>query len=415
MRESKTLEFKEEISNSFLKTVSAYANYGTGQVVFGVADDGRVVGIKDLNETCLAIENKINDSIAPAPNYILEPNAKNSTIVLTVEEGPHKPYYCKGKAYKRSDSSTVEVDQLELGRLVLLGRNMTFDEMKARTDGLTFATLGKRLESAMGVDAVNDDVLKSLELESPKGEFNIAAELLADANSFPGIDIARFGQTISIFRERATFEKESVLLQYDHVLDIYRRNYQYEEVAGALRTTRELIPEAAFREAIANALVHRQWDTSSHVRVSMFDDKIEVVSPGGLPVGLSEREYLEGQVSVLRNPILGNVFFRLGIIERFGTGVLRIKDCYRGSAVQPSFEIFENSIKVTLPLWQDVTALQEDEAIVYRIIEGRMLPVSEISTMSGFGKSKTHGILKSLVEKGYAEIMGSGRGTKYKA
>ena len=384
-------------------------------VIFGVADDGRVVGIEKLNETCLAIENKINDSIAPAPNYTLEPNAKNSTVVLTVEEGPHKPYYCKGKAYKRSDSSTVEVDQLELGRLVLLGRNMTFDEMKSRTDELTFTTLGKQLGSAMGVDTVNDDVLKSLELESPKGEFNIAAELLADANSFPGIDVARFGQTISIFRERATFEKESVLLQYDHTLDIYRRNYQYEEVNGAVRSTRDLIPEAAFREAIANALVHRQWDVPSHVRVSMFDDRVEVVLPGGLPLGLSEREYLGGQVSILRNPILGNVFFRLGIIERFGTGVLRIKDCYRESVTQPSFEIFENSIKVTLPLQQDIVALPEDEAIVYRIIEGRTLPISEISAMSGFGKSKTHGILKGLVKKGYAEIVGSGRGTKYKA
>ena len=196
---------------------------------------------------------------------------------------------------------------------------------------------------------------------------------------------------------------------------MYRRYYQYELVDGALRTVRELIPEEAFREAIANALVHRQWDIAAHIRVSMFDNKIEVVSPGGLPQGLSEREYLEGQTSILRNPILGNVFFRLGIIERFGTGVLRIRESYRGSAAQPVFTISENTITIALPVLKSSLDLPDNEADVYRIVEGRMLPIGEIAKLAGFGKSKTHSILKSLVEKGFVEIVGTGRGTKYRA
>ena len=415
MRETKMLELKEIVNNSFLKTVSAYANYGTGQVIFGIADDGNLVGVDNLEDTCLAIENKINDSIQPSPDFTLSPNSKNRTVTLTVQEGLHKPYLYKAKAYKRNDTSTIEVDRVELTRLILEGENLTFDATDAHSKSLTFHTLSTHIEKEIGICDVNDDVLKTLELEDSSGKFNVAAELLADKNTFPGIDIARFGNNINIFKERLTFEKESVLLEYERTLEVYKRNYQYEEVIGTERVARDLIPEAAFRETIANALVHRQWDINAHVRVSMFEDKIEVVSPGGLVKGISESEYLTGQISMLRNPILGNVFFRLGIIERFGTGVLRIKECYGKSATQPQFFVNENSIKVVLPLFRSLVNLPEDEATVYRIIKGKEMAIGEISASANFGKSKTLSILKKLASKGYAEVVGKGRGTKYRA
>ena len=90
----------------------------------------------------------------------------------------------------------------------------------------------------------------------------------------------------------------------------------------------EKIPEAAFREAIANALIHRAWDVASQIRVSMFDDRIEIVSPGGLPSGITEEEYLSGKLSILRNRNLANVFYRLGFVEILGTGIIRIKQLY---------------------------------------------------------------------------------------
>lgn len=412
--ESKTLEFKEKISSTFLKTVSAYANYESGCIIFGVSDDGLCVGIENLEQACLSIENKINDSVSPVPDFTLEVNTNNKTIELSVDKGIHTPYFYKSKAYRRSSTSTVEVDRVELSRLVLSGQNMTFDETPANSCNLSFSALSARLENALGVSAINDDILKTLELKDAQGNFNVAAELLSDTNTFSGIDIARFGSSISIFKERATYELESVLLQYDHAIEFYKRYYVYEEISGATRKHRESIPQAAFRECIANALVHRHWDVPACVRVSMFEDKIEVVSPGGLPCGISEREYLSGQVSMLRNPILGNVFFRLGIIERFGTGVLRIKDSYQGSATQPAFEITENAIKVVLPVWQDELDLPEDAACVYRIVKGKTLAISEIAALAKFGKSKTRDILKQLAAGGYVEVLGRGRATKYR-
>ena len=101
MKETRTLEFKETVTNTFLKTVSAYANYGTGEIRFGIADDGTVKGISEPKKACLDIENRINDSIDPNPEYTLHINENTSVITLTVYEGIHKPYLYKAKAYRR--------------------------------------------------------------------------------------------------------------------------------------------------------------------------------------------------------------------------------------------------------------------------------------------------------------------------
>ena len=156
---------------------------------------------------------------------------------------------------------------------------------------------------------------------------------MADVNTFPGIDIVRFGKNINIILNREIIEKESVLTQYEKTLEIYRKYFTYEEIKGSHRELIETIPEKAFREAVINALLHRTWDVKSQIRIAMFDDRIEIMSPGSLPKGLSEKEYLDGQVSILRNPILGNVLFRLHLIERFGTSVKRINEEYLKSRV----------------------------------------------------------------------------------
>lgn len=107
--------------------------------------------------------------------------------------------------------------------------------------------------------------------------YNNAAGLLADKNHFSGIDIVKFGENISIIQKRVTFEHISVLEIYEKALAVFRDYYQYEVIQGADRKMVEKIPEAAFREAIANALIHRVWDINSHIRVSMFDDRIEIL------------------------------------------------------------------------------------------------------------------------------------------
>lgn len=415
MRETRILEFKETLTNTFLKTVSAFSNYDGGSILFGVDDNGNVKGLPDVKQACLDIENRINDSISPQPDYTLEIQNNDQTIKLTVKSGLQKPYLYKAKAYKRTDTATIEVDTLEFSRLVLDGRNIRFEELPCKDQELSFKILYRNLKKSIQIETFNQDTLRILNLYDNVNGFNNAAGLLADENHFPGIDIVKFGESISIIQKRLTFENISVLDAYEKALTVFRDYYQYEVIQGADRKRVEKIPEAAFREAIANALIHRVWDVPSHIRVSLFDDKIEVVSPGGLPSGITKEEYLSGKLSVLRNRNLANVFYRLGFVEIFGTGITRINQLYAESLIKPEFEVSENAIKIVLPLFAKNANLIEDEKVIYKLLSKTMLkPISEIAPYIPFGKSKTTKLLKDMEQKGVIAIEGKGRGTKYR-
>lgn len=414
MRETRTLEFKETITNTFLKTVSAFSNYDGGTIYFGIDDDGNIKGLKDVKQACLDIENKINNSISPQPNYTLEIQNNDQTIKLTVKSGIQKPYLYKSKAFKRNDTATIEADTLELSRLILEGKNISFEELPCRQQELSFEILHRKLKEHIQIEAFNQDTLRTLNLYDNNNGYNNAAAILADTNHFPGIDIVKFGENISIIQKRATFENRSILEVYEKSIDVFRDYYQYEVIQGADREKVEKIPEAAFREAIANALIHRAWDIASQIRVLMFDDRIEVISPGGLPSGITEEEYLSGKLSVLRNRNLANVFYRLGFVEIFGTGITRIKHLYEEGLIKPDFEVSENTIKIVLPVFEKNLNLTENEQTVYKFLSKTMLkPISEIAPYVPFGRSKTTQLLKGMEQKGIVVVEGKGRGTKY--
>lgn len=413
-RESVTLEYKERVSPSFLKTVSAFANFGMGRVVFGVDDDRRVVGLGDPVGDALRVENAINDGIDPRPDFSLQVDEGARIVTLIVQEGAHKPYLCKGRAYRRSDASTVEVDKLEYGRLVLEGSNLYFDQLEAVREDLSFDLLGQKLAAAIGVADLDSDVLRTLGLQDRQGRYTKAAEILADANSMAGTDMVRFGETMSEMLDRETVAGVSALRQYDAALEMFERYYVLERIEGGLRRRHELVPYEAFREAMANALTHRTWDVAAHITVSMFPDRIEIVSPGSLPSGLTEEDYLAGHVSMLRNPTLAGVFFRLDIVEKFGTGIMRIRDAYEGAPIGPSFSVRTGSVAVTLPVVKGVDLSGAEEAVWSAMAKGRRLTRSEIAEGAGFGKDKTIRVLNSLVARGLVERLGVGPGTRYR-
>ncbi len=414
MRETRTLEFKETITNTFLKTVSAFSNYDGGSILFGIDDNGNVKGLPDIKQACLDIENKINDSISPQPNYTLEVQNNNQTIKLTVKSGIQKPYLYKSKAYKRNDTATIEVDTLEFSRLILEGKNIRFEELPCKDQELSFEILYSKLKESVQIETFNRDTLKTLNLYDNVNGYNNAGGLLADRNHFPGIDMVKFGESISIIQKRVTFENISILEVYEKAIAVFRDYYEYEVIQEADRKKVEKIPEAAFREAIANSLIHRVWDVESQIRVLMFDDRIEVVSPGGLPSGITVNEYLAGKLSALRNRNLANVFYRLGFVEIFGTGIIRIKQLYEESLAKPEFEVSENAIKVVLPIFENNFNLSEDEKAIYKVLSKTMLKsISEIAPYVPFGKSKTTQLLKSMGQKGVVVVEGKGRSTKY--
>ena len=414
MKENRFTEFKEDLSSGFLKTVSAFANFGTGKILFGIKDDGSIKGIQNPYKMCLDIENKINDSIHPKPDFSFSINRSTGVITLEVKDGAFKPYLYKGKAYRRSDTATVEVDQIELKRLILMGDNMSFEELPSPAQDLTFESFFRIIQQKLKLESLSTDVLKTLGFYTKKGEFNHAAALFADKNNFSGIDMVRFGTSISEILDRDILTNKSILEEYNQAIFFFEKYYQYEKIEGMERNLIERIPIEAFRETLANAIVHRVWDIPAHIRIAMYPDRIEIYSPGGLPSGISKEEYLKGYISRLRNPIIANVFFRLHLIEMFGTGIKRIMDCYEEYDVKPIFDISENNICVTLPVVDRKKEVNSDEMIILEILsKGIRLSSSELVLKSGFGKNKVVRLIGSLLEKNYVQKEGSGRGIKY--
>ena len=311
-------------------------------------------------------------------------------------------------------ASMMMVQSVELKNLVLEGSNLSFEEIDSGENELIFEELTSKLKEKLELSVVSEDVLRTLGFFTKNRKYNNAAALLSDKNSFYGIDIARFGSSINEIMDREIISGVSILKQYDTAIHMIKRYYQYEEISGIERKTVQLVPENAYREAIANALIHRDWSINAHIRIAMFPDRIEIKSPGSLPKGLTVQEYENGEISCLRNPILGNVFFRLKYIEMFGTGVTRIKYAYNEARIKPKFAITDNVISVILPVLSDKYNVTNDEEKVIKALEsGMQLSSTEIAKITGFTKSKTLRLVEVLKEKDYVRVLGKGRGTKY--
>jgi len=420
-RENKSLELKRELTDSFLKSVSAFANFGTGKVIFGVSDDGTVIGIPDIEKLKLQIENKINDAISPIPEFQLtEIKHDNHPIVeLKVFKGMHAPYLYGGRAYKRSDTASVALDSSELRRLSIEGSGLSFDQLPSQETEPSFLTLERGLMETVGLQNLNADSLRTLGLM--KGERLLkSAELLADTNhnAQSSTVIIRFGKTTSEFLGRVYLSYQSILSQYYGALEMFDKWYTpYEVVDGAKRVTRIQLPKEAYREAVANALIHRRYDLNGAVQIAMYQDRIDITSLGGLPDGISESAYLYSQISIPRNVIIAEVFHRLAIIEKFGTGIERIRLEFEAYADKPEFEVSTDLIRVVLPVINYERLPEElstEERILLFIGQNPMVARSELEAVSDLHRTRLTEMLNVLVKAGKIERLGAGRGVRYK-
>ena len=411
--ESDQIEYKREMTNSFLKTVSAFANFGDGTIEFGINDDRTIQGLKNPLKFADDLTNKINDNIKPIPDYEISIDENSQTVLLSVHKGFQTPYLYNHKAYQRRNTSTVEVGNLTLQDLILQGRNMTFDELPAYQQQLTFRELEREVIEKLGVERLGSDTLISLGLADKNG-YNRAAELLADQNQYSGIDVAVFGENINTIRKRQTIDHVSVLMQYNQALEIFKNNYQKEVIQGFERRQEEEIPETAFREALANALIHRNWAVPGHIQIHMFKDHLEIHSPGGLPEGASKESYLSDSISIPRNPRLTYIFFRLNLIERLGTGIRRIKESYREFSVSPSFGIYDSSITVNLPIITASKArTEEQQNLLNRMNPNILYSRRDLEVLTGLSRAKVTRLVNEMQKADLIQVKGAGRSTKY--
>ena len=411
-KENQFLEYKQEVNRTYLKTVSAFANFNDGKIIFGITDDLKVIGVENPNVKKLDIENQINDSIKPKPEFTLKINEDN-TITLNVKKGLQTPYRYNGKSYGRNDSSTIELDSFLENRLVLKGMNLNFEELPSKDQNLTFTFLEEKLNEKLNISSLNNDILKTLNLCDSKSTFNNAASLIADKNNFPGIDIVVFGDSIDIFKKRFTLSGESILKQYFDSLEIFKNEYFVEKIEGGFRQKYEIIPFNAYREAVANSIIHRDWDIKANTKIEMHPDKIRISSPGGLMSEISKENFLNGSYSVLKNPIIANIFHRLEIVEIFATGIRRINDSYKEFIKKPTFEVTSNSITIILPN-KEKLILNQNESKLFSIMDTNYeYTRNDLEKISNLSKDLTIRTLNSLINKNLVKKVGSGRNIIY--
>ncbi|HAS74756.1 MAG TPA: hypothetical protein DCS67_11490, partial [Clostridiales bacterium UBA8960] len=329
--EKKNVEYKLEYSKTILKTVSAYANFHDGIIVLGIRDDGTIIGVNKIEETKLNIENAINDAIIPKPYYEFEvhPVEELDLLVVKVYKGDHTPYTYQNRAYMRRDTATVQVDATMNQNLILEGRNLSFEDLISAEQNLTFDYFNSLMKKQLKITTLSDDLLKTLGLiEGSK--YNNAAVLLSDENPLKSsvVQLVAFSdQSVNRIKDKITLDSCSLLQQFDECISFYKKHINVGEIIeSAYRKTVEDVPLIAYREAVANMLVHRDYSVAVDARIEMFSDRIEIISPGGLPIGLLSEEFIEGRISKARNRKIADVFLRLKIIEKLATGIRRIKE-----------------------------------------------------------------------------------------
>lgn len=416
MKETKYLKFFESFNEDFLMSVSAFSNYEGGTIKFGIAKSGEIVGINNIDEIIPLIESLIENNIVPKPSYKFRSDYKRKVLSLIIEEGSYKPYLYNNDAYKRNDFKTYKVNEVELNRLKLEGLSINFDAQEIIDKNLTFEVFKDKLDLFLNIN-LSDDLLKVLGLITINDKYTNAASIISDNNNFPGVEITKYGRSQNEINEFEVITNKSIFILFDEAYKFYQRYYQYQLIdSKTSRKIFELVPEEAFKEAFANALIHRSWDENSSIKVEMFEDKITIYSPGGLLKGVSKEDYLNGKTSKLRNPILAYVFYRLRYIDLFGNGISKIKELYKDMHVKPYFEVNEDSIIVTLPAVDKKVPLTKDEGkILDYLNKGNIASSSELASITGYSKNKVVRIVNSLLIKNYIESIGNGRGIKYKS
>lgn len=417
--ESKEVELKKDFTINIFKTVSAYANYDGGAIYIGVTDDGSVVGTPNSIDLKLKIENTINDVIKPRPNYGLKVIRIGNKDVLevTVLGGTNTPYFYNQIAYMRNDTSTIPVNNYELTQLIMKGQNLTFDRLNSGSTDLTFNYFENKIIDTLNVDKLEQQTLVTLGLIH-NDQYNNAGALFADnadiLHSY--VDIAKFGFDMDVFEDRIILKNNSILQYYDYAINMFTKYYPIvEKVSVPRRVQLEQIPEFAFKEALANAIVHRDYLIKGGIQIAMYNNRVEIRSPGGLPKGVTKELYLDGLTSITRNPVVSYIFYRLGIIEQFGTGVRRIIKSYDNYMLKPHFEINEQQIKVILPVINfDYSVLRANEAILLYLAAQPESTRQKMEENLGIEKATLLRRIDELINDNRIVRVGYGNQVKYK-
>lgn len=437
LHEGMNIEFKQEYVPDIRKEVMAFANAEGGTVYVGVRDDGVPIGVNDADSVMLQIVHSLKDSISPDIMPFVRVDTTESEgkqiIEIHVATGTNKPYYLKEKGlkpsgvYTRIGSSAQPVSDEGIREMIRQNGGTVYEAGRSINQELSFVTFNREM-SRRGLEA-GDAQMHTLKLIGEDGLFTNLALLLSDQCETVTKLAVFQGTDKAVFRDRQEFEG-SLLKQLEdvyHYLNLL--NKTKATFTGLDRIDTRDYPEDAMREALLNSIVHRDYSQSAANLINVYDDRIEFVSIGGLIPSLELKSIFLG-VSQTRNPNLAAVFYRMRLIESYGTGIGKIKRAYANMLIQPEFETAKGVFRVTLPNTNEDKQMfsygfkdeERPKTVLFRDEKQQILDYAqsngkvsrrEAEQLIGAGTTKTCRLIKELCEAGKLQAIGSGRMSIY--
>lgn len=423
MTESETVEFRASFEDDLNRDVVAFANTLGGKIYVGIDDDGSIRGVEDIKNLELRCADHVANTVMPDITMFVryEETAMDGKAVLkiTVNKGSMTPYYLAGKGmrpegvYVRRGTASVPATDTAIVRMIRETSGKTYEETRSLNQNLTFIEAEHEFSDA-GI-AFGPEQKRTLGITGRDGCYTNLGLLLSE-QCVHTIKFAVYeGARKQIFRYRHEFSG-SLFRQYRDLTDIidgYNR-LSSPEIRGLRRIDERDYPEEAIREAVLNAVIHRDYGLGGYTLVSMFSDRMEIVSLGGLVRGVEMRDIMMG-VSFPRNARLAEIFYRLHLIEAYGTGIGKIKDSYRGCARQPAFECSPNAFKVLLPKNDPADrAGGREDAVIETIRTKGEITRTDVEDRLNISQAAAIRLLGRMVDKGRIARTGSARGTKYR-
>jgi ATP-dependent DNA helicase RecG len=427
-RENINTEFKKEFVKDIVKTIVAFANTNGGKIYIGVDDSGEAVGLENGDQELLKLTNaardSINPDITPFTSSFFEMIDGKTIIVYEVQKGTACPYYIKGKGlrpegvYVRQGASSVPVSQSAILKMIKETDGDCYEDLRSLNQNLKFEVLKKEFKSTEIL--LEEPQMKTLKIIADDELYTNLGLLLSDQCQHT-IKAAVFeGTSKNLFKDRYEFTGSVLRQMWEAYAFLDRYNRTQSTFKGIQRIDFREYPEIALREALLNSIVHKDYSFSSSTLISVFDDRIEILTVGGLVKGITKEDILMG-TSILRNKNLANIFYRLRLIEAYGTGIPKIRESYENYDVQPKIEITDNAVKITLPA---IHIQQKENNLMkkFNVSETRILEMlnekesirrSDIEHELSISQPMAIKLLKVLLSKNAIERMGSGRNTYY--
>ena len=355
-QESETVELKEIVVDDIKKEIIAFANGEGGRLYIGVRDDGTVTGLESVDNVSLQISNMVRDAIKPDLTMFLHYKTieieEKQVLEIEIQRGTERPYYIAKKGlrpegvYVRQGYSSVPANDTAIRRMIKETDGDRFEEMRSLEQNLTFVETSREFARRNVEFGLHQ--MKTLKLLNYDGIYTNLGLLLSEQCKHT-IKVAVFqGTDQSVFKDRREFSG-SLFKQLNEVYEYIDIHNQTQSTFNKLlRIDTRDYPEDALREALLNLMVHRDYGFQASALISIYEDRIEFVSVGGLVSGIDLEDIMMG-ISVCRNQNLANVFYRLQLIEAYGTGIRKILNAYHDVKQKPEIQHTQNAFKIILP------------------------------------------------------------------